>query len=143
MWTRIQILFIGIATILTGSMFFCNMATIIGAGGTEITVGYHEKTPYLIMLIMLFTAQVAALACAKVRFLQMRVCVIAALLQIGFQIWLGVDFLKFHSEMVFSFTMLFPFVSAVLDAIAVPYIMSDEMVVQTYNKLHHHKKSKK
>ena len=67
MWTRIQILFIGIATILTGSMFFCNMATIIGAGGTEITVGYHEKTPYLIMLIMLFTAQVAALACAKVR----------------------------------------------------------------------------
>ena len=84
MWTRIQILYISIATILVGAMFFCDFATIIGPEGSEVTIAYREKIPFLILNIMALTAQISALASTKIRFLQMRVCIIAALLLLGF-----------------------------------------------------------
>lgn len=136
MWTRIQVLYLAIATILTGALFFCNFATIIGPEGSEVSIGYHEKLPYLILNIMAFTAQVAAFACIKLRLLQMRVCIIAALLLVGFQIWIGVDFFLNRDAMVFSFTALFPLVGAFLDVLAARSIMLDEMMVQTWNRVH-------
>ncbi|MGM9736742.1 MAG: DUF4293 domain-containing protein [Candidatus Cryptobacteroides sp.] len=140
MWTRIQVLYLAIATILTGALFFCDLATIIGPEGSEISIGYHEKLPYLILTIMAFTAQVACFACIKLRFLQMRVCIIAALLLLGFQVWIGIDFFLNRKDMVFSFTALFPLVAAFLDVLAARSIMLDEMMVQTWNKMHGKKK---
>ena len=49
MWQRIQILYLAIAAALVGSLFFCNMATIIGPEGAEVTIGYHEKLPFLLL----------------------------------------------------------------------------------------------
>ena len=129
MWQRIQTLYLGISTALVFSMFFCTFATIIGPEGEELCIGYHEKIPYLAMLIMLFTAHVAATASFKAWFLQARVSIIAALMAFGFQIWLGVDFLRFRSEMVFSFTMLFPMAAAILDVMAARRALVDEMTV--------------
>lgn len=140
MWTRIQVLYLAIATILTGSMFFCDFATIIGPEGSDVSIGYHEKLPYLILMIMIFTAQVAAFACMKLRFLQMRVCIIAALLLVGFQIWIGVDFFLNRDAMVFSFTALFPLAGAFLDVLAARNIMLDEMMVQAWHGMHDRKK---
>ena len=65
MWTRIQILYISIATILVGAMFFCDFATIIGPEGSEVTIAYREKIPFLILNIMALTAQISALASTK------------------------------------------------------------------------------
>lgn len=110
-------------------MFFCTFATVIGPDGAEITIGYHEKLAYLTMLIMLFTAQVAATASFKAMFLQARVSIIAALMAVGLQIWLGVDFLRFRNEMVFSFTMLFPLAAAILDFMAAKKSLVDEMTL--------------
>ncbi len=140
MWLRIQILYLGIATILTGSLFFCNMAVIIGPEGAEETIGYHEKLPFLLLTIMSFTAHVAALASIRVRFLQMRVCIIAALLLLGFQVWLGVDFFAHKDEMVFSFTVVFPLVAAILDIMASRNIMLDEMMVLAHQRIRKNRK---
>lgn len=129
MWQRIQTLYLGISTALIFSMFFCTFATVIGPDGAEITIGYHEKLAYLTMLIMLFTAQVAATASFKAMFLQARVSIIAALMAVGLQIWLGVDFLRFRNEMVFSFTMLFPLAAAILDFMAAKKSLVDEMTL--------------
>ncbi|MBR2608929.1 MAG: DUF4293 family protein [Bacteroidales bacterium] len=129
MWQRIQTLYLGISTALIFSMFFCTFATVIGPDGAEITIGYHEKLAYLTMLIMLFTAQVAATASFKAMFLQARVSIIAALMAVGLQIWLGVDFLRFRNEMVFSFTMLFPLAAAILDFMAARKSLVDEMTL--------------
>lgn len=130
MWQRIQTLYIGTATALTVSMFFARMATIIGPEGSELVIRYYEKVPYLVMLIMLLTAGICAIFSYKSRLLQARVCILAALMFLGFQIWLGIDFLRFRNDMVFSITLLFPLVSAALNIIAARGNLVDEMTLQ-------------
>ena len=140
MWQRIQTLYLGIATALIFSLFFCTFATIIGPNGDEVTIGYHEKLSYLVMLIMLFTAHVAATASFKVFFLQARVAIIAALMALGFQIWIAVDFIRFHNEMVFSLTALFPLAAGALDIMAAKRSLVDEMTITAVKSV---KKSRK
>ena len=130
MWQRIQTLYIGTATALTVSMFFTRMATIIGPEGSELIIRYYEKVAYLVMLIMLLTAGICAIFSYKSRLLQARVCILAALMFLGFQIWLGIDFLRFRNDMVFSITLLFPLVSAALNIIAARGNLVDEMTLQ-------------
>ena len=130
MWQRIQTLYFGIATALIFSMFFCIFATLVGPDGSEVTIRYSEKLPYLTLLIMLITAHIAATASFKTFFLQARVGVIAGLLALGFQIWLGIDILLNRGEMSFSFTALFPLAAAFLDFIAAKQSIVDEMTVQ-------------
>jgi hypothetical protein len=130
MWQRIQTLYIGIATALIAALFFSRMATIIAPGVIEVDIMYHEKTPYLIMLIMLLTAGVCAGFCFKNWFLQARVCMLNALMLIGFQIWLAVDFFSYRNEMVFSFTMIFPLASAILNIMAARSALVDAMTIQ-------------
>lgn len=130
MWQRIQTLYIGIATALTAVLFFSRMATIIAPAGEELDIMYYEKLPYLIMLIMLLTAGICAAFCFKNWFLQARVCMLTALMLIGFQIWLGVDFFRFRNDMVFSFTMIFPLVGAILNIMAARSALVDAMTMQ-------------
>jgi len=130
MWQRIQTLYLGIATALIFSMFFCTFATIAGPDGTEITVRYSEKMPYLVLLIMLITAHVASCATFRTFFLQARVSSIAGLLAIGFQIWIAIDVIINRDFMSFSITALFPLVAAFLDFMAAKKSMVDEMTVQ-------------
>ncbi len=130
MWQRIQTLFIGISTLLAASLFFCRFATILGPEGTEEVIRYYEKTPYLILMIMTLTANICALFSYKMRFLQARVCIISALLMVGIQVWFAVDFIKYHNEIIFSVTMLFPIAGAILNLLAARSAMIDEMTLQ-------------
>lgn len=129
MWQRIQTLYLGIATALIFSMFFCIFATIIGPDGAEITIAYREKMPYLVLLIMLITAHIAATASYKTFFLQARVSIIAGLLAFGFQTWIGIDILRNMDDMSFSITALFPLAAGALDFMAAKRSMVDEMTV--------------
>lgn len=129
MWQRIQTLYLGVATALIFSMFFCIFATIIGPDGTEITIAYREKLPYLVLMVMMITAHIAATASFKTFFLQARVSIIAGLLAFGFQIWLGIDMLRNLNDMTFSLTALFPLVAGALDFMAAKRSMVDEMTV--------------
>lgn len=129
MWQRIQTLYIGIATALAGAMFFCNFATIIGTGGEELGIRYYEKSSYLVLMIMILTAQICALFSFKSWFLQARVSAIAGLLLIGFQIWLGIDFFRMRNDMVFNITGVFPVAAAILDILAARAAMVDQLTL--------------
>ena len=130
MWQRIQTLYIGIAIALTAAMFLCPMATIIWQNGEELDIMYYEKLPYLVMLIMLLTAGICAIFSFKSWVLQARVSMLTALMMIGFQIWLGVDYFRFRGLMVFSCTMIFPLVSAILYIMAARSALVDAMIMQ-------------
>ena len=131
MWQRIQTLYLGTATALIIAMFFCRFVTIIGPNGAEEFVRYYEKLPFLVLLIMLTTAHIAATASYKAFFLQARVSVIAGLLALGYQGWLLVDFFTYRHEMTFSISALFPLAAAFLDFVAARASMVDEMTIQT------------
>lgn len=118
MLRKSQNIFLLISTLLVVSMFFCNFAVIIGHSGEELSIKYYEKTGYLLFLIMLLTAHISAFASFKVKLLQMRVAIIAALLSLGFQIWLGVDFFSNMNKMVFSVSIIFPTVCVILDVLS-------------------------
>lgn len=135
MWKKTQTYFIGIATLLTISMFFCRLATIIGPGGEELEIMYYEKLPYIVMLIMLMTAGICAVFCHKYPLLQARVCMLSALLLIGFQLWLGVDFFRYHNEMVFSPTIIFPLAGGILNIMAARKALVDGMTLQAAKAL--------
>ena len=135
MWKKAQTYFIGISTLLTISMFFCRLATIIGPGGEELGIMYYEKLPYVIMLIMLMTAGICAVLCLKFPLLQARVCMISSLMMLGFQIWLGADFVRYHNEMVFSPTIVFPLVCCILDTMAARKALIDGMTLQAVRNL--------
>lgn len=143
MWQRIQTLYLGIATALIFSMFFCTFATIAGPAGAEITIRYIEKLPFLVLLIMLITSHIAATASFKAFFLQARVSVIAGLLALGFQIWLAIDIIANRSEMTFSITALFPLTAAMLDFMAAKRSMVDEMTIQTVRGIRKSRKKKR
>ena len=66
----------------------------------------------------------------------------ACVFLLGFQIWIGIDFFTHRKEMIFSFTALFPLLSAFLDVLAARNIMLDEMMVQTYHRMKGGKKKK-
>ncbi|MBQ3245649.1 MAG: DUF4293 family protein [Bacteroidales bacterium] len=143
MWQRIQTLFLGISTAIIFSMFFCTFATIAGPEGTEVTIRYSEKLPYLTLLIMLITSHIAAVASYRTFFLQARVSTIAALLALGFQIWLAVDIIVNRNDMSFSFTALFPLIASFLDFAAAKKSMVDEMTIQAVKGVRKSRKNRK
>jgi len=142
MWKSIQTLYIGISTVLMAALFFCNFATIIGPDGTEVTIRYYEKTPYLVLMIMTLTAHVCAVFSYKLRFLQARVCIITALLALGMQVWFFMDFMKFRHDMVFSITMVFPLVMTILDVMAAKNSLVDEMTVTAVRSVRRSRKGR-
>ena len=143
MWQRIQTLFLGISTAIIFSMFFCTFATRAGPEGTEVTIRYSEKLPYLTLLIMLITSHIAAVASYRTFFLQARVSTIAALLALGFQIWLAVDIIVNRNDMSFSFTALFPLIASFLDFAAAKKSMVDEMTIQAVKGVRKSRKNRK
>ena len=143
MWQRIQTLYLGISTALIFSMFFCTFAIIAGPDGSEVTIRYSEKLPYLTLLIMLITSHIASAASFKTFFLQARVSTIAGLLALGFQIWLAVDMFINRNTMSFSFTAMFPLIASFLDFAAAKKSMVDEMTVQAVKGVRKLRKNRK
>ena len=134
MLKRIQNLFLAGSTALIIAMFFCKMGTVIGATGDDATIRYYEKLTYLLINIMLLTANVFAIFNFKNPVLQARICLIGALLMVGFQIWLGIDFLRYKEYMIFSVTMLFPLAEAFLNFMAARSAMIDGVTVQAASR---------
>ena len=135
MWKKIHTIYSIVATLLSASMFFFSFATILGPEGTELKIMYYEKLPYLFMLIMLLAAGICSIFTYRNGFLQARVCILTALMLIGFQIWLGVDFLRFRTDMVFSISAIFPIVAAILNVLAARGALVDGMTIQTAEKV--------
>ena len=138
MWQRIQTLYLAIATVLIGSLFFSRFATVFGEG--EGVILYREYTPYLLFTIMTFIAHVMCLALFKARMIQMRLCIISAIVLVAFQIWIGVDYffppdVGIKERLVYSLTALFPVIEAILDILAARNIFLDEAMVQAASRI--------
>ena len=134
MWQRIQTLYLILATGLVAALFFC-------AKAGDIT--YTEYWPYAILLIVIAFLQVMATTTWKHRIFQMRTASLAAIILIGLQAWLVVDFITTHNDPVFHVTAVFPIVAAILDFLAARSILADEMLVRSADRLRAAKRKKK
>lgn len=142
MWQRVQTLYFGVATLLVASLFWSDVARIVCADGTVENIAYTQKTIYLVWIIILTTLQVLSLFGYRWRMKQFRVVLVTAIMCLGFQGWLVVDYLSNREELVYSWTALFPFVAAVLDFIGARNILSDEALVQSMNRLRKSRKNR-
>lgn len=132
MWQRVQTLYIFLATALVGSLFFC-----------EITTGsrYIEYAPYLILLIIASLLNMIALTTYKIRILQVRTVVFAALITLALQGWLAVDFFA-SKDVVFKVSAIFPLIAVIFDALAARGIWADELMVRSASRLRAAKRNK-
>ena len=130
MWKRIQTLYLAISTGLIIALFFSRFGTDLNETGDEAVIMYYEYIPYLLMLIMLLTANVFAICSFKSPMLQARISMISALAMLGFQIWLAIDFFTYQGQMTFSVTMLFPLLVTFLNFLAGRSAMIDGFTIQ-------------
>lgn len=136
MWQRVQTLYLMIASALVAALFFSVKAFVFGPDGTHAQeFRYIAYTPYLILLIVVALLQVIALTTFKVRVLQMRTAVLAALILVALQGWLAVDFFTADDALVFRWTAVFPLVAALLDIWAARAIFRDQLLVESLSSL--------
>ena len=132
MWQRVQTLYLAISTILIGALFFCVKATAFDADAAGPAVlKYTDYIPYLVLLIIISLLNVLALTTFKHRIFQMRTAVLAAIVTIALQIWLGVDFWMTHGEYIFKLTAVFPILCVILDFLAARGILADQLLVES------------
>ena len=137
MWQRLQTLFLALATGLVVALFFSLKAVTRLA---EFT--YSQNFPYLVLLIVTSILQVLALFTFNQRVFQLRTATLSAIVLVAFQAWLAVDFMTCSDELVFRVTAVFPLCAAILDLIAVRYILRDQLMVESITRLRSKKKNR-
>lgn len=144
MWQRLQTLYLCLATSLVVALFFSVKAFTLGPGGVHAAeLTYVKYTPYLILLILITILQLLAVLTFNARVFQMRTAVLAAILMIALQAWIGVDYFTADKEWIFKFTAVFPLVAAILNFIAARYILRDQLLVESVSHLRSRKKNHK
>lgn len=144
MWQRLQTLYLSLATGLVVALFFSVKAFTLGPGGVHaVELTYVKYTPYLILLILITILQLLAVFTFNARVFQMRTAVLAAILMIALQAWIGVDYFTADKEWIFKFTAVFPLVAAILNFIAARYILRDQLLVESVSHLRSRKKNHK
>ena len=125
-----------IATALVAALFFSVKAFVFGPDGTHAQeFRYIAYTPYMILLMIVALLQIIALTTFRVRVLQMRTAVLAALILVALQAWLAVDFFTADKVQVFRWTAIFPLVAALLDIWAARAILRDQLLVESLSSL--------
>jgi len=133
-----------LATGLVVALFFSVKAFTLGPGGVHAAeLTYVKYTPYLILLILITILQLLAVFTFNARVFQMRTAVLAAILMIALQAWIGVDYFTADKEWIFKFTAVFPLVAAILNFIAARYILRDQLLVESVSHLRSRKKNHK
>jgi len=118
MWQRIQTLYLLIASALLGLMYFDPF-----------------KDAFIVLFSVALAIQLLALVTYKLRALQLRLTTLAALILIGLQIWMVVDYLTAEPKPELHVSQVFPIIAAILDALAVRGILADEFLVRSANRL--------
>lgn len=135
MWQRIQTIYLAIATLLVASLIFCNVVTIVGAEGAIEHVRYTQKVTYLVLIIFGIVLGFLSIVTYKLRLLQMRLAILTALILIGLECVIGVEYFLHRSDLILSFTASFPLVAAILYFMASRKIMQDEIMVRASSRL--------
>lgn len=136
MWQRIQTLYLALATGLIATLFFSVKAYTLGPGGTHAQdYSYVAFFPYLVLLAVITGLQLVALSTFKIRVLQMRTAVLSAILMVALQTWLAIDYFTAEDALIFRFTLVFPLMAAILNALAARFIFRDQMLVESMSRL--------
>ena len=133
MWQRVQTLYLLLATGLVVALLFSTKAG---------DIPYTEYWPYAVLIILTSFLQVMALTTYKHRIFQMRTASLSAIILLGLQIWLIVDFIKTHNDPMFHVTAIFPVVATILDFLAARSILADELLVRSASRLRAAKRKK-
>jgi hypothetical protein len=127
---RIQTLFLIAALALSSSHFY----TTIVHRGTEV-IKYSQNFSFMILSIIISFLLFISIFLYKKRMLQIRFSVFNIILMIGYQIWLTYKYFTAPTGSVFSVTVVFPVIAAILTFMAVRYIARDEALVRSVNSL--------
>ena len=143
MWQRAQTLYLAIATILTGLMFFMDKAIIVAADGSVAqTFSFTSYIPYAILIGIVTCLNLLALTTYKIRVFQMRTAGLSAIITLALQAWLVVDFIVTGNDPLFHVTAIFPLVAVILDILAARGIWADELMVRSASRLRSSKRKK-
>lgn len=142
MWQRIQTLYLFLATVFIGLMFFCSKAVAIGPAEPE-QIRFTAYFPYTILLVIITLLDLLAISAYKFRIFQMRTAVLAAIITLAFQIWLAVDYFTSGDSVRFYLTVLFPLAAIIMDLLAARGIFADELMVRSASRLRSSKNHRK
>lgn len=112
-------------------MFFTPMVEFLGGE----TIYYAERYDMLVLMLVTFVLAGTTFFSYKNRLFQIRLCVLNALILLGWQILIAVLFFKREPEMIFSVTAVFPIVACVLTFLAMRYISRDEAMIRAASRL--------
>lgn len=150
MWQRIQTLYLAVSTILMAFMLFSvKSVTVTGDGTVMETYKYLTYIPYAVLITIILLLDVLALTTYKIRVFQYRTTVLVALITLGLQIWLGIEFFVNLSSgddstrMIYKLNVVFPIVCVILDVLAARGILADQLLVESTYRLRTDKKNRK
>ena len=138
MWQRIQTLYLLVSTVLLGIMCFSNVATFVAPDGSLEAITYWDKVVYWVLLLVCLLGNLVALNTYKLMVLQMRVTTLTLLVTAGFAIVLGIDWIRLRGDFLFSYTVVCPLISTILDALALRGILKDQLTLEMAGRLRDH-----
>ncbi len=127
---RIQTLFLIAALALSSSHFYSTLVH----NGTEV-VKYNQNSSFMILSIIISFLLFISIFLYRKRMLQIRFSVFTIVLLLGYQIWLSYKYFTAPAGTLFSVTVVFPIIAAILTFMAVRYIARDEALVRSVNSL--------
>lgn len=132
MWQRIQTLYLAISTILIATLLFSTKAVSLnGDGSIAEQIKYTSYLPYLVLTVIVLALNVLALTTYKHRIFQMRTAGLSSIITLALQIWLVVDFVATHNDVVFKLTAIFPLITIILNVLAMRGILADQLLVES------------
>ena len=136
MWQRIQTLYLAVSAGLLCFLLFGNALTLNTPDGLEAVRYTALAKPYMAIILWILAAiQLVALISFKVRILQMRLSVVAALVSLGIFIWLGVMYFTAPEGAVFRLTAILPLAITVFEFLAARGAFQDQLVVESASRL--------
>ena len=123
MWQRIQTLYLALA-------FVAVLFVVLG----------FDRTAFVVLSSIALALEFLALTVFKHRIFQMRTAVFAALILVGLQIWIGVEYFSAEDKSVYGIATVLPAVAVILDFLAARSILADELLVRSASRLRSAKK---
>ena len=135
MWKRIQTLFLAVVSILLLQMFWMDMChTTDPETSARYTICFYERSQFLLFTFVTFILSVTTIFHFNKRLMQMRLCLLNAILLLAYQIWILVEFflVKFDgvtiaSQYSLSIASIFPAICMILLLLSIRYIGKDEI----------------
>ncbi|MCQ2173719.1 MAG: DUF4293 domain-containing protein [Bacteroidales bacterium] len=125
MWQRIQTLYMLVALILIA-----------------VAACFAKEIPYIVLLVLGGLCNLLPVFMFRHRMLQLRLVIFGAVVLLGLQVWMAVDYFTAEETVQFNYSMVVPVIAAILDFLAVRGIMSDELLVRSAGRLRASRKKK-